>query len=44
MSELLSSPEAEIRRATFDWLRQQVAIHDDIIPRSVLQEGFQFSD
>jgi putative restriction endonuclease len=32
--------DARIRTATFDWLSDQVARHADVLPRSLLTEGF----
>ena len=32
--------DAAIRRAAFDWLTEQVARHDDVLPWSVLRQGF----
>ena len=34
--------DADVRRAAFDWLAEQVARYDDVLPWSVLQEGFAF--
>ena len=34
--------DATIRRAAFDWLAEQVALHDDVLPWSVLIRGFDF--
>lgn len=31
-----------IRRAAFDWLEHQVAIHGDVLPRDVLVQGFDW--
>jgi len=31
-----------IRVATFNWLQDQVEIHGDVLPRDLLQKGFQF--
>ena len=35
--------DAAIRQAAFGWLTEQVERHDDVLPRSVLHAGFQFS-
>jgi hypothetical protein len=32
-----------IRLASFDWLRQQSIIHDEVLPRNVLDKGFLFN-
>ena len=34
--------DATIRRAAFDWLAEQVALHDDVLPWPVLIRGFDF--
>ena len=34
--------DANIRRAAFDWLAGQVVQHDDVLPWTVLQRGFDF--
>ena len=31
-----------IRRAAFDWLAEQVPLHDDVLPWTLLQRGFGF--
>ena len=35
--------DENIRREAFDWLREQVATYDDVLPWSVLKEGFDFN-
>lgn len=35
-------PDLAIRLAAFKWLSDMVAIHGDVLPRSLLQEGFEF--
>jgi putative restriction endonuclease len=35
--------DATVRSAAFDWLSEQVAIHGDVLPRSVLAQGFVFA-
>ncbi len=37
------SLDHEIRIAAFDWLKGQVALHGDVLPRRLLAEGFVFS-
>ncbi len=34
--------DLKIRLAAFDWLAQQVRLHDEVLPRTLLQEGFYF--
>jgi putative restriction endonuclease len=34
--------DAAVRRAAFEWLEMQSALHEGALPRSVLSEGFQF--
>lgn len=34
--------DSYIRRAAFDWLSQQLALHGDVLPRNVLAQGFDF--
>ena len=34
--------DAPIRGAAFDWLAEQIARHDDVLPWSVLHRGFDF--
>lgn len=34
--------DARVRAAAFEWLRTRVAIHGDVVPRTVLAEGFDF--
>ncbi len=33
--------DQRVRTAAFEWLTEQVSIHDDVLPRDVLAEGFQ---
>jgi len=33
--------DQRVRLATFKWLEEQVRIHGDVLPRSILSEGFQ---
>ncbi len=37
-----NAQDAAVRKAAFDWLEAQCAIHGDVLPRAVLAEGFQF--
>jgi len=32
-----------VRLAAFEWLRQQVQAHGDLLPRSLLEQGFVFA-
>ena len=32
--------DASVRKAAFDWLAEQVDLHGDVLPRSVLAQGF----
>lgn len=34
--------DIEVRRQAFQWLESQVRIYGDVLPRSVLQQGFEF--
>ena len=34
--------DRKVRIAAFDWLDEQVNIHGDVLPRSVLSQGFEF--
>ena len=34
--------ELRVRVATFEWLEEQISIHSDVLPRSVLAGGFSF--
>ena len=33
--------DTRVRNAAFDWLAEQVSIHDDVLPRATLAQGFQ---
>jgi putative restriction endonuclease len=33
----------EIRLLAFDWLKQQIEIHGDVLPRNILQNGINVS-
>lgn len=35
--------EEQIRLAAFKWLKEQTTIHGDVLPRSLLEKGFEFS-
>jgi putative restriction endonuclease len=34
--------DLQIRLAGFDWLSEQTDIHGDVLPRDLLQQGFEF--
>ena len=34
--------DLRVRLAAFDWLREQVEVHGDVLPRSLLETGFSF--
>lgn len=36
--------EEQIRAAAFKWLEEQVQIHGDVLPRTLLEKGFLFKD
>lgn len=38
----MDTREENIRIAVFQWLEQQVAVHGDVLPSSVLRNGFDF--
>ena len=33
-----------IRMATFNWLNEQISIHGDVLPRKLLENGFEFKN
>ena len=35
--------EEKIRLAAFQWLKEQVALHGDILPRTLLEQGFYYN-
>jgi len=39
---MIAKDEHRIRLMAFDWLSKQVEIHDDVLPRQILAEGFYF--
>ncbi|RPJ87371.1 MAG: HNH endonuclease [Acidobacteria bacterium] len=39
MADLL---DHQVRLAAFDWLTSQINVHGDVLPRQLLQEGFEF--
>ena len=34
--------DTRVRNVAFDWLTRQVSIHDDVLPRATLAQGFDF--
>ena len=38
----MATTDANIRKAAFDWLMEQVDLHGDVLPRSVLAQGFTY--
>jgi putative restriction endonuclease len=36
--------DAHVRNSAFEWLTEQVRLHGDVLPRSVLAQGFRFQD
>ncbi|PKN67813.1 MAG: HNH endonuclease [Deltaproteobacteria bacterium HGW-Deltaproteobacteria-15] len=40
----MSDLDGRVRLAAFTWLSEQVRIHGDVLPRSLLAEGFVFED
>lgn len=38
------SLDHEIRITAFNWLAEQVSIHGDVLPRTILSQGFMFKD
>src|SRR3989344_7576449 len=37
---MTTATDASVRKAAFDWLAEQVDLHGDVLPRSVLAQGF----
>ena len=38
----MPDPNSKIRLAVFDWLSQQTTIYGDVLPRSILSQGFKY--
>lgn len=36
--------DAHVRNAAFEWLAEQVRLHGDVLPRSVLAQGFRYQE
>jgi putative restriction endonuclease len=36
--------DLRVRLAAFEWLREQVELHGDVLPRSLLEQGFVFEE
>jgi putative restriction endonuclease len=34
--------DLRVRLAAFEWLKEQVELHGDVLPRSLLEQGFLF--
>jgi len=41
-SNVMTDIDQRVRIAAFDWLDEQVGIHGDVLPRSILAQGFVF--
>jgi len=39
---MTTATDASVRKAAFDWLTEQVDLHGDVLPRSVLAQGFTY--
>lgn len=39
---MAANPNSRVRASAFAWLNDQVARHGDVLPRNVLEQGFQF--
>ncbi len=39
---MTNAMDAHVRKAVFDWLSEQVQLHGDVLPRSVLAQGFMY--
>ena len=37
-----TATDAHVRKAAFDWLEEQVQLHGDVLPRSILAQGFTY--
>jgi putative restriction endonuclease len=42
MNQLLDSTDDTIRLAAFEWLKQQIQIHGEVLPWTLLERGFNF--
>lgn len=40
----MTNMDNELRIAAFNWLKEQVIIHGDVLPRELLEKGFVFQD
>lgn len=38
----MNKQDFAVRRAAFDWLEHQVAVHGDVLPREILAQGFDW--
>lgn len=39
---ITTSTDLRVRSAAFEWLTEQVRLHDDVLPRSILAQGFTY--
>ena len=39
-----SELDRKVRLTAFNWLAEQIVIHGDVLPRSILSEGFEFEN
>lgn len=39
---MTTATDASVRKAAFDWLAEQVDLHGDVLPRSILAQGFTY--
>ena len=44
MTNDMSDIDRKVRIAAFNWLAEQVRIHGDVLPRSILETGFEFEN
>ena len=40
----ISELDRKVRLTAFNWLAEQIAIHGDVLPRSILSAGFEFEN
>ncbi len=39
---MTTATDAFVRTAAFDWIAEQVDLHGDVLPRSILAQGFTY--
>lgn len=44
MAEFDRLNDARVRAAAFEWLREQVVRHGDVLPRDLLAQGFELDE